>query len=99
MMIVKHKEGFGFPPKELMDAIDKLSEEAVQAGTKPGSCGLKPTDTGARMQHVIKKRKMRGLWPKLAIRLDSVKIGGSGVGFFFDGAGPGRVSGNIAVTS
>jgi hypothetical protein len=49
MMIVKHKEGFGFPPKELMDAISKLSEEDVKAGTMLGSGGLKPTDTGARV--------------------------------------------------
>jgi hypothetical protein len=28
---------------------------------------------------------------------NGVKIGGSGVGFFSDGAGPGRVSGNIAI--
>jgi hypothetical protein len=50
MMIVKHKEGYGFPPKELMDAIGKLSEEAVNAGTMLGSGGLKPTDTGSRVR-------------------------------------------------
>jgi len=50
MMIVKHKEGYGFPPKELMDAIGKLSEEAVNAGTMLGSGGLKPTDTGVRVR-------------------------------------------------
>lgn len=50
MMIVKHKEGFGFPPKELMDAITKLSEEDVKAGTFLGSGGLKPTDTGSRVR-------------------------------------------------
>jgi hypothetical protein len=49
MMIVKHKEGYGFPPKELMDAINKQSEEAVKANTMLGSGGLKPTDTGARV--------------------------------------------------
>ena len=49
MMIVKHKEGYGFPPKELMDAINKLSEGDVKAGTMLGSGGLKPTDTGARV--------------------------------------------------
>src|SRR5438034_8650540 len=31
--IFKHAENFGHPPKELMDAIGKLSEEAVKAGT------------------------------------------------------------------
>jgi hypothetical protein len=50
MMIVKHKEGFGFPPKELMDAITKLSEEDVKAGTFLGSGGLKPTDAGSRVR-------------------------------------------------
>ena len=50
MMIVKHKEGSGFPPKELMDAIGKLSEEAVKAGTMLGSGGLAPTATGARVR-------------------------------------------------
>ena len=50
MMIVKHKEGYGFPPKELMDALGKLSEEAVHAGTMLGSGGLKPTDTGTRVR-------------------------------------------------
>ena len=49
MMIVKHKEGYGFPPKELMDAIAKLSEESVNAGTMLGSGGLHPTATGARV--------------------------------------------------
>ncbi|HET8925848.1 MAG TPA: YciI family protein [Candidatus Acidoferrum sp.] len=50
MMIVKHKEGYGFPPKELMDAINKLGEEAAKAGTMRGQGGLKPTDTGARVR-------------------------------------------------
>jgi hypothetical protein len=50
MMIVKHAEISGFPPKELMDAIGKLSEEAVQAGTMLGSGGLCPTATGASVR-------------------------------------------------
>ncbi len=50
MMIVKSKEGLGFPPKELMDAIGKLSEEAVNAGSMLGSGGLAPTATGARVR-------------------------------------------------
>jgi hypothetical protein len=49
MMIVKHKEGQGLPPKELMEAIGKSGEEAVKAGTMLGSGGLKPTATGARV--------------------------------------------------
>jgi len=50
MMIVRHAEGSGFPPKELMDAIGKLSEEAVKAGTMIGSGGLGPTALGARVR-------------------------------------------------
>jgi hypothetical protein len=47
MMIVKHAEKQGFPPKPLMDAIAQLSEEAVKAGTMIGNGGLLPTATGA----------------------------------------------------
>lgn len=50
MMIVKSNEKSGFPPKELMDAMGKLSEEAVNAGTMLGSGGLKPTETGSRVR-------------------------------------------------
>jgi hypothetical protein len=50
MMIVKHKEGQGFPPKELMDAIAKAGEEANKAGTMLGSGGLHSTANGARVQ-------------------------------------------------
>jgi len=50
MMIVKHKEGQGFPPKELIDAMVKLSQEAVDAGTMLGSGGLLPTDSGAAVR-------------------------------------------------
>lgn len=49
MMIVKHAEKWGFPPKELMEAIGKLSEEANQAGTMLGSGGLRSTAQGARV--------------------------------------------------
>jgi hypothetical protein len=49
MMIVKHREGQGFPPKALMDAIAGQSENASKSGTMLGSGGLKPTDTGARV--------------------------------------------------
>jgi hypothetical protein len=50
MMIVKHAEKQGPPPKPLMDAIAKLSEEAVQAGTMLGNGGLGPTALGARVR-------------------------------------------------
>ena len=50
MMIVKHDEKQGPPPKELMDAIGKLSEEAVKSGTMLGNGGLGPTALGARVR-------------------------------------------------
>ena len=50
MMIVKTAERSGPPPKELMDAINKLGEEAVKAGTMLGTGGLGPTSTGARVR-------------------------------------------------
>jgi hypothetical protein len=50
MMIVKHAERPGLPPKELMDAIAQLSEEAVKAGTMLGSGGLGPTALGTRVR-------------------------------------------------
>jgi hypothetical protein len=50
MMIVKSAERSGFPPKELMDAIDKLSKEAENVGTMIGGGGLGPTALGARVR-------------------------------------------------
>jgi hypothetical protein len=50
MMMVKHAENSGPPPKELMDAIAKLSEEAVKAGTMLGSGGLAPTAQSTRVR-------------------------------------------------
>jgi hypothetical protein len=50
MMIVKHKENQGHPPKELMDAIAKVAEEETKAGTMIGSGGLGPSAQGARVQ-------------------------------------------------
>lgn len=50
MMIVKHSEKQGPPPKALMDAIAKLSEEATQAGTMVGNGGLAPTALGASVR-------------------------------------------------
>ncbi|HEY8715572.1 MAG TPA: YciI family protein [Candidatus Acidoferrum sp.] len=40
MMLVKHAEISGMPPKPLMDAIDKLTEEAVKSGTMVLGGGL-----------------------------------------------------------
>src|SRR4051794_41851066 len=50
MMIVKHAEKQGPPPKALMDAIAKLAEEETKAGTMLGSGGLGPTAQGARVR-------------------------------------------------
>jgi hypothetical protein len=50
MMIVKHAEKQGTPPKELMDAIAKLAEKETKAGSMLGSGGLKPTALGARVR-------------------------------------------------
>jgi hypothetical protein len=50
MMIVKHAENQGPPPKALMDAIAKLAEEDTTAGTMLGSGGLTGTGQGARIR-------------------------------------------------
>jgi len=50
MMIVKHTERQGPPPKELMDALSVLAEGEVKAGTMIGSGGLGPTALGARVR-------------------------------------------------
>ncbi len=50
MMIVKHAENQGMPPRQLMDAITKLVEEEVRAGTMLGNGGLGPTAQGARVR-------------------------------------------------
>ena len=50
MMIVKHAENQGPPPKSLMDAIEKLGEEATKDGTMVGTGGLKSTAQGARVR-------------------------------------------------
>jgi hypothetical protein len=51
MMLVKHAEKFsGPPPKELMDALAKLSEEANKNGTIVASGGLAPTAMSKRVR-------------------------------------------------
>lgn len=50
MMIVKHAEKQGPPPKQLMDAIAKLAEEEIKSGTMLGNGGLGPTALGARVR-------------------------------------------------
>ncbi len=50
MMLVKSAENKGAPPKELMDAMAKLAEEAVKAGTIRDSGGLSPTAASTRVR-------------------------------------------------
>src|SRR2546427_10360956 len=50
MMLVKSAEHKGAPPKELMDAMAKLAEEAVKAGTIRDSGGLSPTAASTRVR-------------------------------------------------
>jgi hypothetical protein len=50
MMIVKHAENQGPPPKTLMDAISILMEEEVRSGKMLGNGGLTPTAQGARVR-------------------------------------------------
>ena len=50
MMLVKSAENSGPPPKELMDAIAKLGEEAVKSGAMLQTGGLAPTAMGTRVR-------------------------------------------------
>jgi hypothetical protein len=50
MMLVKHAENSGPPPKELMDAIAILREEAVKNGTMLGNGGLSPIAQSTRVR-------------------------------------------------
>ena len=51
MMLVKHAENQGPPPKELMEAIGRLTEEDAKAGrTMLGSGGLAPTAQSTRVR-------------------------------------------------
>lgn len=50
MMLVKHPENQGPPPKALMDAIGKLGEEAAKSGKMLGSGGLAPTAQSVRVR-------------------------------------------------
>jgi hypothetical protein len=50
MMMVKHAEEQGPPPKQLMDAIARLADEETKAGTMLGTGGLAATALGARVR-------------------------------------------------
>lgn len=48
--LVKSAENSGHPPKELMDAIAQLADEAVKAGRMLGAGGLAPTSMSTRIR-------------------------------------------------
>jgi hypothetical protein len=50
MMIVQSAENSGPPPKELMEAIENIAEEATKAGEMVESGGLASTATGTRVR-------------------------------------------------
>jgi hypothetical protein len=50
MMLVKHTENSGPPPKELMDAIAILRDEAIKDGTMLGNGGLAPSAQSTRVR-------------------------------------------------
>ena len=50
MMMVKTAENSGPPPKELMDAIAKMSEEGQKKGNMVSSGGLAPTAASTRVR-------------------------------------------------
>jgi hypothetical protein len=50
MMMVKHSENPGVPPKALMDAMDKLVEASVKDGTMISTGGLAPSAQSSRVR-------------------------------------------------
>ncbi len=50
MMLVKHAENQGTPPKALMDAMAKIGQEAVKSGAMVESGGLAPTAKSTRVR-------------------------------------------------
>jgi hypothetical protein len=50
MMLVKHAQNQGQPPKELMEAMGKLSAEATQNGSLRDSGGLAPLAMSTRVR-------------------------------------------------
>jgi hypothetical protein len=50
MMIVKHTEDQGPPPKALIEALTKAADEAAKNGAMLGNGGLGPTSQGARVR-------------------------------------------------
>lgn len=50
MMLVKHAENQGPPPKALIDAITKAADEAAKKGAMLANGGLGPTAQGSRVR-------------------------------------------------
>jgi len=50
LMLVKHGENPGPPPKEFLDAMARLGEEAAKSGTMIQSGGLSPIAKSTRVQ-------------------------------------------------
>jgi hypothetical protein len=50
LMLVKHGENPGPPPKEFLDAMAKLGEEAAKSGTMLQSGGLSPIAKSTRVR-------------------------------------------------
>ena len=50
MMLVKSAENWGPPPKELMDEMGRLSQEAIKSGAMIETGGLAPTAMSTRVR-------------------------------------------------
>jgi hypothetical protein len=50
MMLVKHPETSTQPPKEFLEAMNRLNEQATKSGVFHGGGALKPTATAARVR-------------------------------------------------
>jgi hypothetical protein len=50
MMLVKHPESSVQPPKEFLDAMDRLNKEATESGAFHSGGALKPTASAARVR-------------------------------------------------
>jgi hypothetical protein len=50
LMLVKHGENPGPPPKEFLDAMAKLDEDAAKSGTMIASGGLVPISKSTRVR-------------------------------------------------
>jgi hypothetical protein len=51
MTLVRGPENFGPPPAGLLEAINKLGEEALAAGVMVDTGGLAPSATGAKVRY------------------------------------------------